>query len=88
MDSGSITAIASEKIDRLATFTCGFDMSEVTGVEANYDERRDSLDSPEIFWSRHYHKRYRLFIVAFYDELNTFISFENMESLTLPDPGA
>ena len=42
MDSGSITAIASQHVDRLSTFTCGFDMSEVSGVEANYDERRDA----------------------------------------------
>jgi len=42
MDSGSITAIASSHVDRLCTFTCGFDMSQVTGVEANYDERRDA----------------------------------------------
>ena len=42
MDSGSITAVASSHVDRLATFTCGFDMSETTGVEANYDERRDA----------------------------------------------
>lgn len=40
MDSGSITAIASRIIPRMTTFTCGFDMSTVTGVEANYDERR------------------------------------------------
>lgn len=42
MDSGSITAIASSKINRLSTFTCGFDMSEVSGREANFDERRDA----------------------------------------------
>ena len=42
MDSGSITSIASRRQRRLATFTCGFDMSAVTGVEANYDERRDA----------------------------------------------
>lgn len=42
MDSGSITAIASEQKKRLYTFTCGFDMSEVTGVEMNYDERKDA----------------------------------------------
>ena len=42
MDSGSIVAVASEHVKRLTTFTCGFDMSEVTGVEANYDERRDA----------------------------------------------
>jgi len=42
MDSGSITAIASKKIERLSTFTCGFDMNEVTGRESNFDERRDA----------------------------------------------
>lgn len=42
MDSGSITAIASTQMNRLYTFTCGFDMSEVTGVEMNYDERKDA----------------------------------------------
>ena len=42
MDSGSIAAIASREVDRLATFTCGFDMNEVTGREANFDERRDA----------------------------------------------
>ena len=42
MDSGSITAIASSHVQRLSTFTCGFDMSETTGREANFDERRDA----------------------------------------------
>ena len=42
MDSGSIAAVASKELDRLATFTCGFDMNEVTGREANFDERRDA----------------------------------------------
>jgi len=42
MDSGSIAAVASKKVERLATFTCGFDMNEVSGREANFDERRDA----------------------------------------------
>lgn len=54
MDSGSITAIASKKIPRLATFTAGFDMSEVTGVEANYDERRDAELIANHFKTEHY----------------------------------
>lgn len=54
MDSGSITAIASTHIDRLATFTCGFDMSEVTGVEINYDERRDAELMANHFKTEHY----------------------------------
>lgn len=54
MDSGSITAIASGQLKRLATFTCGFDMSEVTGVEANYDERRDAELMANYFKTEHY----------------------------------
>jgi asparagine synthase (glutamine-hydrolysing) len=54
MDSGSITALASTHVDRLATFTCGFDMSEVTGVEANYDERRDAELMANYFKTEHY----------------------------------
>jgi asparagine synthase (glutamine-hydrolysing) len=54
MDSGSITAVASTHVDRLATFTCGFDMSEVTGVEANYDERRDAELMANYFKTEHY----------------------------------
>ena len=42
IDSGSIVSVASKEVDRLATFTCGFDMNEVTGREVNYDERRDA----------------------------------------------
>lgn len=54
MDSGSITALASTHVDRLSTFTCGFDMSEVTGVEANYDERRDAELMANHFKTEHY----------------------------------
>ncbi len=54
MDSGSITAIASTHLDRLTTFTAGFDMSEVTGVEVNYDERRDAELMANYFKTEHY----------------------------------
>jgi asparagine synthase (glutamine-hydrolysing) len=54
MDSGSIAVIASRHIKRLYTFTCGFDMSEVTGVEANYDERRDAELTANFIKSEHY----------------------------------
>lgn len=54
MDSGSITAIASQHVNRLATFTCGFDMSAVTGVEANYDERRDAELMASYFKTEHF----------------------------------
>ena len=54
MDSGSITAVASSHVERLTTFTCGFDMSEVTGVETNYDERRDAELMANHFKTEHF----------------------------------
>ena len=54
MDSGSITAIASQHVDRLSTFTCGFDMSSVSGFEANYDERRDAELMANYFKTEHF----------------------------------
>lgn len=54
MDSGAITAVGSRLIPRMATFTCGFDMSSVTGVEANYDERRDAELMANAFKTEHY----------------------------------
>jgi asparagine synthase (glutamine-hydrolysing) len=54
MDSGSITSIASSSIHRISTFTAGFDMSSVTGIESNYDERRDAEIMASIFKTEHY----------------------------------
>lgn len=54
MDSGSIVAVASQQIPRLTTFTCGFDMSEVTGREANFDERRDAELIASHYKTEHY----------------------------------
>ncbi|MBW1644856.1 MAG: asparagine synthase (glutamine-hydrolyzing) [Deltaproteobacteria bacterium] len=54
MDSGSIVAVASSFIPRLATFTCGFDLSAVTGVEANFDERREAELIACHFKTEHY----------------------------------
>ena len=39
MDSGSITAVASNEITNLKTFTCGFDLSSASGIELDFDER-------------------------------------------------
>tara|TARA_R110001632_G_scaffold63318_2_gene151356 strand:+ start:8600 stop:10495 length:1896 start_codon:yes stop_codon:yes gene_type:complete len=54
MDSGSITSIASKHVERLSTFTCGFDMSEATGREANFDERRDAELMANHFKTEHF----------------------------------
>ena len=39
MDSGSIVSVAGRSIDRLSTFTGGFDMTNVNGIEQGFDER-------------------------------------------------
>lgn len=54
MDSGSVTAVASRHVARLSTFTCGFDMSEVTGRESNFDERRDAELMANHFKTEHF----------------------------------
>ena len=54
MDSGSITSVASRQTSRLATFTCGFDMSATTGREANFDERRDAELMASYYKTEHY----------------------------------
>lgn len=54
MDSGSITAVASTHVPRISTFTCGFDMSETAGREANFDERRDAELMANYFKTEHY----------------------------------
>ncbi|MCU0372731.1 MAG: asparagine synthase (glutamine-hydrolyzing), partial [Ignavibacteria bacterium] len=54
MDSGSITSIASREVERMCTFTCGFDMSQVTGIEMNYDERKDAELISNYLKTEHY----------------------------------
>ncbi len=39
LDSGSITAIASKQIERMSTFTVGFDLDSASGLEISFDER-------------------------------------------------
>ena len=39
MDSGSITAIATQSFPNLKSFTCGFDLSSASGIELGFDER-------------------------------------------------
>jgi asparagine synthase (glutamine-hydrolysing) len=39
IDSGSITAVASQSYPGMKTFTCGFDMHSASGIELAFDER-------------------------------------------------
>lgn len=54
MDSGSLSVLASKHVDRLYTFTAGFEMSEVNGVESGYDERIDAELTANFIKSQHY----------------------------------
>ncbi|MDP9308731.1 MAG: asparagine synthase (glutamine-hydrolyzing) [Actinomycetota bacterium] len=54
MDSGSIVAVASEHVPRLMTFTGGFDLSSVEGLELVFDERADAESVASQFKTQHY----------------------------------
>jgi asparagine synthase (glutamine-hydrolysing) len=54
MDSASITAVARRSIPRLMTFTGGFDLSSVEGIELVFDERSDAELAASSFRTEHY----------------------------------
>ena len=54
MDSGSITAIAASNFPYLKTFTCGFDLSSVSGMELAFDERTKAEAMSAKFKTEHY----------------------------------
>lgn len=54
IDSGSITAIASKYLSDLKTFTCGFDMHSVSGMELSFDEREKAEYMSYLFKTEHY----------------------------------
>ncbi len=54
MDSGSITAIASQNFPHIKTFTCGFDLNSASGLELSFDERRTAEYMSYLFKTEHY----------------------------------
>ena len=54
MDSGSITAVASQAISNLKTFTVGFDLSSASGMELAFDERTKAEAMSARFSTEHY----------------------------------
>lgn len=54
IDSGSITAVASQYMPNLKTFTCGFDLHSASGMELNYDEREKAEYMSYKFKTEHY----------------------------------
>lgn len=54
MDSGSIVSIASREIPCMHTFTCGWHMGGVEGVEKSFDERVAAELMADRFRTQHY----------------------------------
>ena len=54
MDSASIVAVASRNIPRMMTFTGGFDLASVSGLELVFDERPDAEAVASTFRTEHY----------------------------------
>lgn len=54
MDSGSITAVARRNLGRLTTYTCGFDLSSVSGLELGFDERAEAEVLSNLLKTEHY----------------------------------
>jgi asparagine synthase (glutamine-hydrolysing) len=44
MDTGSISALAARSINPLHTFTCGFDVTGMRGLEQHFDERKHARE--------------------------------------------
>ena len=54
MDSGSITAIAASQLPYIKTFTCGFDLHTISGLELAFDERERAEFMSYLFQTEHY----------------------------------
>jgi asparagine synthase (glutamine-hydrolysing) len=54
IDSGSITAIAASRLSFIKTFTCGFDLHSVSGLELSFDEREKAEFMSYLFKTEHY----------------------------------
>lgn len=54
MDSGAITAVAAQEIPFIKSFTCGFDMHSVSGMERGFDEREKAEHLSYHCKSEHY----------------------------------
>ena len=54
MDSGSIVAVAVEHMQRLFTFTAGFDLSSASGLELGFDERAAAEFLANLLKTDHY----------------------------------
>ena len=53
IDSGAITALASQELNKMNTFTVGFDLNSASGIELAYDERENTKHMSKIFETNH-----------------------------------
>ena len=54
MDSGTITALATQELSFMRSFTCGFDLSSASGIELGFDERPKAERMSYLFRTEHY----------------------------------
>ena len=54
LDSGSISALASQQFNNLKSFTCGFDLNSASGLEMGYDERENAEYLSYLLKTEHY----------------------------------
>ena len=54
MDSGTLSALASQELPYIKTFTCGFDLSSASGIEMAFDERTKAEAMSALFKTEHY----------------------------------
>jgi len=54
MDSGSIAAVASREVALMRSFTCGFDLHSISGLELGFDEREAAEHMSYLFQTEHY----------------------------------
>jgi asparagine synthase (glutamine-hydrolysing) len=54
MDSGTVVALANTHVPRMQTFTAGFEMSRIDGLEANFDERSAAEMMAYTYKTEHY----------------------------------
>jgi asparagine synthase (glutamine-hydrolysing) len=54
LDTGAIAAVAARELDRLTTFSTGFDTTGATGMEAGFDEREDARGLSKLLGTHHH----------------------------------
>ncbi len=54
MDSGSIVSVIGQILPRLLTFTGGFDLTNVNGIEQGFDERKQAEQLSYLLQTEHY----------------------------------